>query len=246
MTITPSPTDVKPTGNYRHPGNKLYTDLVKEKRKAFVLAHMQKDKQTQNAMILSIYESIGKQTPPGRFLEKDRNGAFSVKSKKDALKKIRKALNENRAKIEEYFRLREQHPRPANGTKTTGSITIASSKTPSLQDQDDTKISKYPKLTVIAITPSDWENVIEALSSDEEKSTKRQRLRGFCHKGKTCTNARNKDKEINRKKSRKDGRNNEDDLCQRMKAHSLSDKRRERKKNKLGLLGHFRDLCSNK
>jgi hypothetical protein len=114
MTITPTKTDVKPTGNYNNPGNKLYTDLVKNKRKAFILAY--KDTQTKNAILQSIYDAVRKQSPPGRFLKKDKDGSYSVTSKEHAFKKIKKALNENKAKIEEYFRLRGQFPPPEGAT----------------------------------------------------------------------------------------------------------------------------------
>jgi hypothetical protein len=109
MTITPTNTDIKAGGgNHNHPGNNFYNTLVSTRRKTFVLAH--KDKQVKHAIIQSIYKTVREQSPPGRFLGKNKDGSYSVKSKEDACKKIRKALNENKAKIEEYFRLRGQFP----------------------------------------------------------------------------------------------------------------------------------------
>jgi hypothetical protein len=111
MAITPTNTDIKAGGgNHSHPGNKFYNKLVSTRRTTFVLAH--KDMHTKNSIIQSIYKTVRDQSPPGRFLEKNKDGSYSIKSKEDACKKIKKALTENKAKIEEYFRLRGQFPPP--------------------------------------------------------------------------------------------------------------------------------------
>jgi hypothetical protein len=115
MTITPTNTDIKGGGgNYNHPGNKFYNTVVSTRRKSFVLAH--NDTQTKNDIIQSIYDSVRKQSPPGRFLEKNKDGSYCIKSKEAACRKIKKALTENKAKIEEYFRLRGQFPPPVKNT----------------------------------------------------------------------------------------------------------------------------------
>ena len=117
MTIIPTNTDIKSGGgNHSNPGNKLYTKLVSEKRKDFVLAH--KDTQTKNSIAQSIYDQVRKQSPPGRFLEKKPDGSYSVKSREGSLKKIKKALNGNKAQIEQYFRLRGQFPPPCKEAVT--------------------------------------------------------------------------------------------------------------------------------
>ena len=118
MSITPSRTDVKPTGNYKNPGNKLYIDLIKNKKKAFVLAHIHKDTKTKNSIVQSIYDAVRKQSPPGRFLRKNKDGTHSVQSKENAFKKIKKALNENRANIVRYFELRGQGIKKSSKAET--------------------------------------------------------------------------------------------------------------------------------
>ena len=110
MHITPTQTDVKPGASHNHPGNKLYNKLISSKKKTYVLAH--KDLKAKNSIANSIYDAICKQNPPGRFLAK-KDGSYIMRSKEDALKKIKKALNENRAQIEQYFQLRGQFP-PSN------------------------------------------------------------------------------------------------------------------------------------
>lgn len=119
--VNPRNTDIKP-GNLKNPGNKLYTDLIKDKKKAFVFANMHNDTKTKHAIVQSIYETIRKQSPSGRFLGKNTDGSFSIKSKNDAISKIKKALNENKKTIENYFRFRGQGL-VAQGTKPTSATT---------------------------------------------------------------------------------------------------------------------------
>ena len=79
MTITPTATVIKSDGgNHNHPRNKVYNKLVAANSKTYVLlAH--KDIQTKNAIESSIYEqAIRKQSPPGRFLEKDKGVGWII------------------------------------------------------------------------------------------------------------------------------------------------------------------------
>ena len=168
MTVTPTKTDIKSGGgNHNYPGNKVYNKLVSSKRKAFVLAHT--DTKAKNAVVLSIYETVTKQSPPGRFLGKNKDGSYHVKSKEEALKKIKRALNENKAKIEEYFRLRGQFPPPA---KTSTKVATKATSKHEKKHQSSSK----------TYTSSDWQTLSIALgklNEDEIKEVKRQKLRNI-------------------------------------------------------------------
>ena len=150
--ITTTNTDVKAGGgNHNHPGNNFYNQLVSTQRKSFVLAH--NDVEAKNAIVQFIYESVKKQSPPGRFLEKNQNGLISIKSKKDACKKIKKALNENRAKIEEYFRLRGQLP-PAKKTAIKKASNSALKKNSLQETQSLSHTSKTTSRNLLTTTTS--------------------------------------------------------------------------------------------
>jgi hypothetical protein len=192
MSITPSRTDVKPTGNYKNPGNKLYTDLIKNKKKAFVLAHMHKDTQTKNSIVQSIYDAVRKQSPPGRFLRKNKDGTHSVQSQKDVFKKIKKALNENRASIVRYFELRGQEIilKPERVALRQRSVKL---ETPSLVASPRHKKSSKAETA----TGEDWLKLHDMLCP-EEKPMKRQRLRGMLLKRKS----NKKGKKISKKESK--------------------------------------------
>ena len=206
MTITPTKTDVKSGGNYKNPGNKLYTDLIKNKKKAFVLAHMHKDTKTKNAIVQSIYDAVRKQSPSGRFLQKNKDRTHSVKSKEDAFKKIKKALNENRASIEEYFKLRGQFPKPEEGTKNTSLVILTPSLVASPRNQESSKAK--------IATHSDWCKLHDML--EEKPKTKRQRLRGILVK-KLSSNK-------GKKSSKKESKNSIKNISDAMKKISLRGK----------------------
>ena len=209
MTITPTKTDIKSGGgNHNHPGNKVYNSLVSTKRKAFVLAY--KDEKAKNAIVQSIYDAIRKQSPPGRFLKKNKDGSYSINSKEDALKKIKKSLNENKAKIEEYFRLRGQFPPPVKAsTKLTTKAT--------------SRLEKGRKKE--KITSSDWHKLsaaINNLDQDEIRQIKRQKLRGI----QLTEKINNKGK----KSSKKESKHSVDSLSGAMKSLSLYGKGKISKK----------------
>lgn len=109
---TPLKNDIKSgAGVHSHPGNKFYLQLIKEKKKPFVLAL--KDTKKKDAIVRQVYDTISKLKPPGRFLQKNRDGTFTIRSKQYALAKIKKALGENSAQIESFFRTRGLLPEPA-------------------------------------------------------------------------------------------------------------------------------------
>ena len=103
--LTPRQTDVLP-GNQKYQGNKLYTQLIKNQKKDYVYATMLKDTKSANTIVQSICDGVRNQSPPGRFLSKNKDGAYSIKSKHEVFVKIKKALNENRKSIEYYFEIR--------------------------------------------------------------------------------------------------------------------------------------------
>ena len=210
MNITPTKTDVKPTGNYKNPGNKLYTDLIKNKRKAFVLAHMHKDTQTKNAVVQSIYDAVRKQSPPGQFLGKSKDGTYSVQSKENSFKKIKKALNENRASIVRYFELRGQGviPKPDSGALKQRSVEL---ETPS---QVASPLHKKSSKTE-TVAKEDWLKLHDMLGP-AKKPTKRQRLRGMLLKKKT--NKKGK------KSSKKESKNSIENISEALKSLTLHGK----------------------
>ena len=60
--------DVKPgAGNYNHPGNKIYLQLVDKKKKEFVLAGQDLNK--RDVIVRQIYKEIQVLKPSGRFLK---------------------------------------------------------------------------------------------------------------------------------------------------------------------------------
>ena len=99
MSITVTKSDVKPGSNPKHPGNKLYQSLIKKYKVAYVL---EIDAQVKNKIAQKVYNGIGSQNPEGRFLN-SKNGLYSIKTEKDAIKKIKTALNENKKTIEEHY-----------------------------------------------------------------------------------------------------------------------------------------------
>ena len=214
MRITPTQTDVKPNTSHNHPGNKVYNKLVSSKKKEFILAH--KDYKTKNSIAKSIYDAISKQKPPGRFLA-EKDGSYIVKSKEDAMKKIKKALNENRVQIEQYFQLRGQFP-PSNEKSTSKS-----------KPQPTGFLNKKKP-----ITSSDWTELSSTLTrinsnefllamDNDTRPTKRQKFRELL-KNRQSKN-QNESKRIKTKKTVDDA------LCDTVKSMSLQEYRRSRKQH---------------
>ena len=167
MHITPSQTDVKPGASHNHPGNKFYSKIVSDKKKGFILAF--KNTQTKNSIALSIYDAIRKQNPPGRFLAK-KDGSYIVRSKEDSLKKIKKALNENKAQIEQYFQLRGQLP---SVNERRESLSVINSDR-SLNKQSPITASDWTKLSS-ALTKVNSKEFGLAMGHDNTRQTKKQR-----------------------------------------------------------------------
>ena len=215
MAITPTATDIKSGGgNHNHPGNsKVYLKLVATNRKSNVLAH--KDIQTKNEIELSIYEAIRKQSPPGRFLEKNKDGSYSVRSKENACKKIKKALKENKATIEKYFQLRGLFPPPTeHAAKQNAPTKVPYSEVPS----ENGKCRKRPtseikKTQTDFATSSDWLKLVGAknhIDPEHFKTIKRQKTRTIRHPKKKSNK--------NKKTSKEESRNNDvDKLCDTIK-----------------------------
>ena len=112
-------------GNQKYPGNLRYTSLISSHKIQFVMA--QNDKSKRNSIINNVYNQITTQcTPPGRFVAKNKDGSYTVKSKEDALVKIKKALSENNATVRAHLELRGKLPAPvrtkSNGTKQMNTL----------------------------------------------------------------------------------------------------------------------------
>ena len=136
----PNINDVKPGGgSHKHPGNRYYSELISKKKVAFVMAR--DDHKKRDEIVLSIYDDMLRLSPPGRFLNKNSDGSYSVKSKKSALTKIKTALSENNSKIIEHLKIRGKW-KTANGNSTP---------------------SKKPTITATQPTAEDWRRVSEML-----------------------------------------------------------------------------------
>merc|ERR1712045_25652 len=73
---------------------------------------------------MGIYNQIALQcNPSGRFVAKNKDGSYTVKSKEVALGKIKKALSENNATVRAHLELRGKLP-VSRRTKSTGSQQI--------------------------------------------------------------------------------------------------------------------------
>ena len=134
----PNINDVKPGGgSHKHPGNRHYSDLVSKKKVAFVMARH--DTRKRDEIVRSIYDSMLGMSPPGRFLEKNADGSYSIKDREKALIKIKTALSENNSKIIEHLQMRGKLKPPV--------------KPP----------DSHRKPGKAEITKKDWEKVIEML-----------------------------------------------------------------------------------
>jgi hypothetical protein len=243
--IAPTKTDIKSGGgNHKHPGNQIYNQLVTSKRKSFILAH--RDEHTKHTIVQYIYETIRKQSPPGRFLQKQTDGSYSIKSKEEAVKKIIKALNENRARIVEYFKLRNQWPPKNNNSnklvvqvkpiisschfqqeakrtcKRNRNRPVSAAVSPTSQNTSTSTIHQQPPQPSSckgAATYSDWLKLCDELCKldpDEMKQIKKQRSRAIMLK--KTGDKKDKKSDNNKKKSaKKEARDVMEILCDTMK-----------------------------
>jgi hypothetical protein len=101
--VKPTIHDIKPNGgNHSHPGNRSYLKIIKKKKLEYVLA----DAKERREVIIDVYNTL----LPGRFLQKEADGKFSIKDKKSSLAKIKKALSENNARIVDSLKFRGKWP----------------------------------------------------------------------------------------------------------------------------------------
>ena len=108
--VEPRENDVKSgRGNYTHIGNKNYQQLISRHKKAFVLA----DKRQKDDLVSQIFSHLLSLNPPGRILEKTKEGYWVVKDTKAAMKQIKKALSDNNAVVIEHLKRRGQWKKPA-------------------------------------------------------------------------------------------------------------------------------------
>jgi len=191
IVVTPEKNDVKSgAGVHSHHGNKFYHKLIKEKKKDFVLSL--KNTKAKDAIAREVYNTINKLKPPGRFLQKNRDGTFTIKSKQYALVKIKKALGENSAQIEAYFRNRgllkdtpstsagrKRMPSESGNRPNTFEPLPARRKRPQVPQVTPEPL---PPNSKSGITSGDWKTLFKKIgdiNEDDIKTIKRQRLRGL-------------------------------------------------------------------
>lgn len=161
--------DIKPgAGNCRHHGNKHYGSLVDRNKKAFVLA----DAKGKDKVVKKIYNEIQQMKPPGRFLEKSKDGSYTVKDKDAALKKIKRALSENNKVMIENMRNKGQMPcaseRRLNLQPCQNSKGKAGQKPPKNNHSKNNKV-----------TDADWNKLCNLLLEPEAPPSKKHRNRGL-------------------------------------------------------------------
>ena len=159
--------DIKPNGgNHSHPGNKRYIDIIKKKKLDYVLA----DAKGKTKIITDVYNAL----IPGRFLQKEKDGKFSIRDKKSSLGRIRKSLGENNAKIVEFFQYRGELPwtdsRKRKSTSMKGSREKQEQKKCTIDRprESPNKLSKIPNKKLQSnstpkITSDDWKLLAESL-----------------------------------------------------------------------------------
>jgi hypothetical protein len=149
-------------GNQRHPGNKKCQALISTYKKEFVMA--QNDRAKRDAIIHIVYKQItvvGK----GRFVEKNEDGSYTVKSKDVAHQKIKKALSENNATVKAHLEMRGMLP--SKGGKRKIGLDAAKAKGTS------TRITKVDWLKFSGVISSIDESNFDESSSSPSKSTKK-------------------------------------------------------------------------
>lgn len=192
IVVTPLKNDIKSgAGVHSHSGNKYYLKLIKDNKKPFVLAL--RDTKKKGLIVREVYNTINKLKPPGRFLQKNRDGTFTIKNEQYALAKIRKALGENSAQIEAYFRNRgllqdvplpppQRLPQPRRKKPTGTKYEPISVTTRTRSRSEAAQVTPEPTSGSKRITSSDWRNLFHKIGDINEaeiKQIKRQRLRGL-------------------------------------------------------------------
>jgi hypothetical protein len=159
---TPGINDVKPGGgaHKNQHGNKHYHDLVSAKKVAYVQAR--DDVKRKDAIAQSIYDSMLRLDPPGRFLTKNADGSYSIKDKKSALTKIKTALIQNSPKIIDYLKQRGKWK--DSGRKVSQAKSITKPNIPKLTTSPKNSNKKpRPTASPANLTSKDWEMCIDAL-----------------------------------------------------------------------------------
>ena len=64
---------------------------------------MHKDRKTKDNIVQSIYDAVMRQSPTGRFLGRNEDGSYGIQSKEELIRKIKKALIENKRTIINHF-----------------------------------------------------------------------------------------------------------------------------------------------
>jgi hypothetical protein len=154
--------DIKPNGgNHSHPGNKRYVEIIRKNKLAYVLA----DAKGKRAVIKDVYNTL----LPGRFLNKEKDGKFSVKDNKSSLGKIKKALSENNAKIVESLDYRGKWPRTNSVKSMIGPGTIQERKKCTIKPRERQKRlwqksnNKQQLSSASKVTREDWVKLVESL-----------------------------------------------------------------------------------
>ena len=162
--------DIKPgAGNSRHHGNRYYANLVDRNKKAFVLA----DPKGKDQVVKKIYNEIQQMEPPGRFLEKSKDGSYSVKDKDAALKKVKRALSENNKVMIENMRNNGQMPCPTKRQQFLRPCQNSKGKA-GRQKPPKNKHSQNNE-----VTDADWDKLCDLLLEPETIPRKKHRNRAM-------------------------------------------------------------------
>ena len=159
----PQTDDVIPgAGNSHRTGNRKYVKLVDSKKKAFVLAKCLADhKEAKDKVVMEVYNGI-----QGRFLEqknRQRPYEYTVMSKENTIKKIRKALSEHNKVMIDNMKKQGQIPYPKEKEKST-----------KRKKNDKSKASQVDAAS--PPTKEDWKNICKLLDIPRNKRHKTKSL----------------------------------------------------------------------
>ena len=160
-------------GGHKHPGNKAYLQLISAYKKQFVIA--QNDRAKKDSVVKAVYKKI-----PGRFVKKNQDGSYTVKSKEFALQKIKTALRENNEAVRAHLEIRGMLPskdrRNCGGQGSTRRIqTERIERTTNMLSAPGGSTMRDVRQTSKTITRDDFLQLCSAISSMDESKIKQIR-----------------------------------------------------------------------
>mmetsp|Transcript_25090 Transcript_25090/g.36860 ORF Transcript_25090/g.36860 Transcript_25090/m.36860 type:complete len:292 (-) Transcript_25090:476-1351(-) len=144
-------------GTNRHAGNLHFRSLVKETKKNYLTS----TKSGKSLIAKSILDAIRKQTPPGRFLEKNsKTGAWIEITPRQALRKTSQALREKAPEVRKDINSKETNRDPQHSTlgivEQSGTSTpVKKDIAPSAEPTSHISTIIFKKNSVSIVPPSD-------------------------------------------------------------------------------------------